>query len=315
MDLSPSRPGSIVVPSVLTWAGTEPVVTFSELDVACLAEPFWHQSLARAHRIVGLASLDTLDRDVGDLRLAGAIHHMTRCGSTLLVRQFSALPDTIAISEPFVFQHLLEGPAAAPEVTRRRLRLLAVLHRDALAPIADRWVVKWSSLLCLHALRMAEAFPEVPAIFLHRDGLQVLTSIARAPLGGLQFLEARHLREPVDADEFARIAAHPMELWARTIAASCRAIADVPGVRALDYADLPSAGWEHVGRYFGFDLDADARAAMRNVSAYHSKNGQAYGVEDAARWPAADMECEVLAANFVEPARQAAVKNLSELLG
>lgn len=314
MNLAPSRRGSIVVPSALTWADAEPIIAFAEIDRAHLTEPFWDRSLVRAHRVAGLISLDAVDRDTTDLRLAGAIHHMTRCGSTLLVRQFSALPGVVAVSEPTIFQHLLEGPAAPPEITRRRLRLLAALHRDALAPLADRWIVKWPSLLCLHAHSLARAFPDTPVIFLHRDGLEVMASIALAPLGGVEFLAPRHLSDPVDPVDFAAFTGKPMELWARSIAALCTAIAEAPSTRALDYADLPAAGWERLASHFGFELNAAGRAAMRAVSGLHSKNGSAFEPDGPVRRTQADAEARLLAARFVEPARQAAIKRLPKLL-
>ena len=279
----------LTVPAEIVWHGDTPLVTFSTIAAADLDLPFLSDALARG-RVSHFTPLDRLDRDDGELQLAGGIHHLTRCGSTLVRRQFDALPRVIALSEPFVFQHLLEGPMAPPETTHRRLRQLLAAWRDALAPIADRLVVKWPSLVAQHAATLAAALPDVPMIFLHRNATEILASIAADPLGGLQNLREHHLGQPLPADE--------IEAWATMLARTCRIAAGTPNMRTLDYAALPAASWTHVAPYFGLRAD---ETAMASVATTHSKHRRPFAPDGPARRATTDARVR-RAATILAPA-------------
>jgi hypothetical protein len=266
-----SRPDCVVLPRNLIWSGTAPLVVFVEVDVRHLFLPFWSQTLDRAQRVVGMAPLDALEPDKTDLSLAGAIHHMSRCGSTLVARQFASLPGVVALSEPAIFEHLLDRDGIDAGMETRRLRCLLALHRDALRPIASTLVIKWSMLLGLYAADIASAFPQTPTIFLYRDPEDVVASLSAELPTGLDNSRTRHVRSPYrPADDAVDLS--PLELSARVIASSCSAVAAARHARTVAYSELPSVGWETIAPFFGFALTDLDIARMRVASETDAKD-------------------------------------------
>ncbi len=267
-----SRPGSVVLPRNLIWSGSVPVVVFVEVEARHLFLPFWAQTLDRGHRIAGMAPLDAVAADLTDLRLAGAIHHMSRCGSTLVARQFAALPGVIALSEPAIFEHLLDRDGIDAGMRTARLRRLLALHRDALRPIASTLVIKWPMLLGLYSAEIASAFPQTPTIFLHRDPEDVVASLAAEPPTGLENSRPRHLCAPFRPDDVDVASLAPLDLSARVIASSCLAVAEAGHARTVRYSDLPVASWKTIAPFFGFAPTEADIARMRAAATTDAKD-------------------------------------------
>lgn len=248
----------LTVPGALVWKDEVPLITLGTVDADLMSAPFITDKLATM-RVTRLESLDAIRaQDHGDdLGLAGGIFHMTRCGSTLLCHQFAALDRVSALSEPFAFQHLLEGPPAPPAVTRRRLRTLITLWRDALAPVADRFVIKWPLLMAHHSALIAEACPATPLLFLHRDPTEILASIQNDWLGGLRHIRPRHTGAGTLPDD-------PYRVFAAVIAAACGSVAKVERVRTLDYRLLPDAAATLAAPFFGLEGSSRMIEAARN---------------------------------------------------
>jgi hypothetical protein len=267
-----SRPDCVVLPRNLIWSGNSPLIVFVEVETRHLFLPFWSQTLDRGQRVVGMAPLDALEADTTDLSLDGAIHHMSRCGSTLVARQFATLPGVVALSEPAVFEHLLDRDGIETSLHTRRLRRLLALHRDALRPIASKLVIKWSMLLGLYAADLVRAFPQTPTIFLHRDPEDVLASLAAELPTGLEHSRSRHVRHPFRPDDDDLASLSPLDWSARVIASSCLAVAQARQARTVAYRDLPCAGWETVAPFFGFALAETDIACMRAAAETDAKD-------------------------------------------
>ena len=289
------------VPVRIVWAGEMPLLALGRIDPRRLTGPFWYADVGRHATVDALVPLDSVEADTGRLGLIGGLHHMTRCGSTLVMRQISSIPGLFGISEPMVFQHLLDGPAAAPELTRQRIRTLVALHRDALSGRADRFAIKWPASMAHHAALLRDALPEVPMLFLHRDPVAVMHSIARDPLGepvrGGQSRMAPSLRLHGIADDAA--IADPLERLAHLVAGCCIAAARAGGMARLDYSTLPAATTAAILPYFGVaPTPADAQRAA-NVARHHSKQpgSRAPFVEEepAGNAPAAGLAERILA--------------------
>jgi hypothetical protein len=231
-----------------------------------------------------------------------------------VARQLSALPRVYAISEPFIFQHLLDRPDDDRQRLGRRLKSLMAAHCVALAPVADHLAIKWSSLMGLYVREIEAAFPGAPAVFLHRDPIEVLASIAAAPLGGAAHVEPAHLgRYAPDDLEACRI--RPLELSARTLANICESVVNAGGPLALAYPALPSASWRGLAAHFGLDVDEAGRAAMARAAQTHSKDGDLERpfTGDAWRSHCEDPQVLALAASFLTPARRRLLQGLSPL--
>ena len=260
---------TLVVPTAIVWRDRTPLMTMGRVEPGKLSFPFWADTLASAHTI-GFRPLDTILDDPDHGGVSGMIFHVGRCGSTLVCRQFDALPRTFAISEPFVFQQLLDGPAAPADLTQRRIRGLLSAHWQGLRGSFDRLVIKWPALLSQHARVLCDALPGVPALFLHRDPREVLVSVAVDPVEANGIVALRHL-EKSSVPAIAEMPTDPLEISARLIAAAYAGAAEATAMRRLDYADLPDATWRSVAPYFGFDLSDSDREAMQAAARYYSK--------------------------------------------
>ncbi len=257
----------------IVWAGAVPLVAMGRIDIRRVTGPFWYADVSRYATVEQLVPLDSIAINIDTLGLIGAVHHMTRCGSTLIMRQISAVPGLFGISEPIVFQQLLDGPAAQPALTRRRIRSLVALHRDALQGRAERFAIKWTATMAHHAAALAHALPEVPMLFLHRDPLAVMRSIIREPLGEpvrggpaklAPSLQLAGLAPDTMIDD-------PVERLAHLVAGACIAAAQAGGMARLDYAALPDATANAILPYFGLPVSTADRTAIRDAARGHSK--------------------------------------------
>ena len=183
----------IVVPTTLVWCHSKPVITLAKVNIKYLKLPFWDQTLAHATDIVGLVSLDDIKipSDL-DQSLGGFIYHMWRCGSTLVARLLNEVNNSVALSEPFIFQQLLDTQQGTANQRIIWLRKLMALHCIAFKHKA-KLSIKWSGLMALYAHEIHQAFPSIPALFLHRDPIEVLVSIRDRPLGNFKLMSAWHL--------------------------------------------------------------------------------------------------------------------------
>lgn len=302
----------LVVPTALVWRGEQPIVAFGELNGGDLSLPFWSQIVERA-RNIAIAPLDSLAPQGDGVRIAGCIFHMTRCGSTLAARQFSALPHTFAISEPFAFQHLLERPDPDLDRRARRLRTLLAAHAAALSPIADTLVIKWSSLMGLYAAEIERALPAVPSAFLHRPATEVLASIAAAPLGGRRHVRLEHLGRHAPPD---LTACPSLEVSARAIAYICDQVALAESVRSLSYSELPQASWLRLAPHFGIAVGEQERAAMARAAKPHAKDPSRTATFAGDAWRGAELQASDvrrLAETLVDPSLRVCLQRLRPL--
>ncbi|MES2016468.1 MAG: hypothetical protein V4484_08220 [Pseudomonadota bacterium] len=259
-----------IVPAELVWSGQRPLLKMVEIDAASLAFPFWSQTLAAARRVVGLVALDEVvpGADVA-LMPSGFVYHFNRCGSTLVANAFKARKGCLVLSEPFIFQQLLDNARGTPGQRIVWLQRLMALHRQAFVRHADHLVIKWPGLVALYVADIEAAFPHVPAIFLHRNPIEVLVSARMAPLGNTDVVKEVHLA--LGAGE--RLQDYSaLERSARYMANICRHVAPARNMALLDYAHLPGAIVEHVAPFFKLGVSARDLAAMGESTRYYSKD-------------------------------------------
>lgn len=297
------RAPTLTLPIDIVWQDQHPLVLFGKIDADAIgSSPFWDVAIARNMRRTALVPLDSLPLDEGALGLAGGIHHMTRCGSTALLRQFHSLAGIVGLSEPFIFYKLLSKASADTSLAHMRLRRLVGAFRDGLAPIADRLVIKWPTLLCRSAVLLAEALPEVPMVFIYRNPEEVLASIEANPLGKVRSGADSLLQGPGE-NPTPNGACEGIELVAHILAANCRWIARAESVQRLDFDELPAAGWRDVAPYFGFDLTQAQVAAMQAEAARDAKAPDNAFIPDSLRKRrTASTEAAQLAMEVLQPA-------------
>lgn len=260
------------VPVDLVWVNDHPLIVFGLCSVKALDLPFWDDVAKAREKVSHMEPLDSVDIDTERVGLIGGVFHTTRCGSTLVMRQFSALPDVFGLSEPSMILKLLEGPRTNDEQDRTRVRKLLALFARALSPFAARIVIKWPNLCGLHAAFLASALPAVPSIFLYRDAGEIVQSMERNPLGGMDNIRRGHLFSPEMIAEGARIPDDHLTRATMAIARVCGMVQCDPDIVAVDYSGLPEITWQHLAGFFGLSLSPADVELMRAASVPHSKN-------------------------------------------
>jgi hypothetical protein len=291
---------SLSVPLELRWLGDKPVVTLARIEAEALNRTFW-EDCVRDARVEAIIALDEVRIDLGQPRLCGQIFHMTRCGSTALLKQFAALEGLSVLSEPMIFVELLGRDTLDRELTRNRFLRLLSLFTVGLAPVATRIVVKWPTLLCRYAGLIKEAIGDAPALFLHRYPVEVLASIEARPLGKVDSITPKWLSGP--AGESFGSGNSQLSRVAQLIAANCRWIACEPSVHTVDYARMPEVGWTQVAPWFGIEPDDAQQASMARAACLDAKQPQRlYKADGPAKQAQASVQTRQLAADIIAPA-------------
>ncbi|TCM07485.1 sulfotransferase [Sphingomonas sp. PP-CC-3G-468] len=268
-------PASDWLPVAVVDGAAGPVVEWLHFGGRRLTDPFFEDAVRRARRIplnrlfpvlTPLAVFaETMPTDAAFIP-SGLVFHLSRCGSTLVAQMLAAVPGHLVASEPApldaIVQRASSGETAGRPVKVARIRaMVAALLRDR---HGDRrvGVVK---LDCWHMLTwdvFAEAFPDVPFLFIYRDPVEVLVSHARRP--GSQTVPGLipHLADDSD------LAADPAVFGARLLGRIAHAAADA--VRAgraiaLRYDSLPEAFFDRILPHFGIVAD-DADCATMHVA-------------------------------------------------
>jgi hypothetical protein len=112
---------------------------------------------------------------------AGIVHHVARCGSTLVSQLLKQHVGTVVHAEPLPADEILLPPYkwSRPEIVAALRSLGAAFAGHARRP----WVLKvtsWNTLLCDV---VAEAFPGTPWVLCLRDPVEVCVSLLELPAG------------------------------------------------------------------------------------------------------------------------------------
>lgn len=294
------------IPSRIVWFDNSPVVEVRRISASALDQAFWDDLWADAP-ITAILRLDDQPEPPGTGPLHGGIFHTYRCGSTLLCRQLSTLPEVYAIAEPKFLSQLVLQPHQAPLLLRARIMKVLVLLAQGLGARGQKIVVKWPGMLADCADILVQALPDVPMLFLHRDPVEVLASIAQRPLGNTAGAPAA-LGLTLPPGETSATAEAAM-----VIAHLCHKVAQVRSIRRCDYERLNPA---RIASYFGLETDERERAAMTAAGVWYSKAapGQTPFVNDSAtKRGIASTEVHWLANRFLGPTLAAAIAALEEL--
>jgi hypothetical protein len=205
--------------------------------------------------------------------LKGIVFHMSRCGSTLIGQQLSALDRNIVASEPEPLDDVLRAPLRLPdlphEVLVRWVRaMVGALAQPRNAEQAfylktDCWHIHFFDLL-------RQAFPHVPWIFLYRDPIEVMVSQARMPASwtvpGLVH-PAMLQMEWSDWDP-TRLDVYRARILARVCQAALQVAQRATGGMLVNYSELPEAMYGRLLTHFGLcaeDVPPMKQAAQRNA--------------------------------------------------
>lgn len=292
----------LTIPYEIAWYDDTPMVAMAEIESDKTHATFWGLALEKHAKRTAILKLDDVALDDSAARFVGAIHHITRCGSTTLLQQFGALDRIFALSEPLIFYELLGRASADQSKAALRLQKLACLFGKGFGPVADQIIVKWPTLLCRHTQVLNEALPHVPSVLIVRSAVEILASIEARPLGNTENVEPMLLYGP---NEPRTPAPEPigLALTAKLLAANCRWIAQSRQTRIVDYTQLPDAGWQIVAPIFGITPTAAQITQMQRASGVNAKQPDVSFVSDSKeKHRDASPLAQSLANNILQPA-------------
>jgi hypothetical protein len=171
-----------------------PAISWMDFSEVVLTEPFFHETVARIsaalNRQIVITDLDALlqlEKISDHLQPSGFIFHSSRCGSTLVANGCRALNGSIVMSEALVIDKLLSRFFTDAEPNSAKELLYMVLVRAAIRALGQRrlgneryFFVKFACTSSLQMNRIQKIFPDVPAVFLYRDPVEVMVSNLRS---------------------------------------------------------------------------------------------------------------------------------------
>ncbi len=204
---------------------------------------------------------------------AGFIHHMSRCGSTLIAQMLAADRRHVVLSEPepldaVVRWAMTSGAPLGDRIAALRA-IVAALGCDR-SGRTERVFVKLDSWHVLALPLFRAAFPKTPWVFAYRNPVEVLVSQRRErgihtvagmlPVALLDIPDAQGMA----ADRYAalvlkRMGEAVLEHW------------PLGGGLLVDYAEMPAAIVDRIAPHFGFVPDTAQRAAMAEVASRSAK--------------------------------------------
>ena len=269
--------GANWVPSIIRWRPV-PMLEWCHLGEERFTDPFFEQTIRRAmHQPFNLlfshrTPLNEIVAMPGtpELRLAGLIFHMSRCGSTVITQMLAASVENVVLSEPEPVEGLLRArpfTRGIPDETwiAWLQALISAMARPRLGP-ERRCFVKFDAWQTLDLPLIRSAFPEVPWIFVHRHPVEVLASHRRSPAAQMVpgvFPSTLYGIEPA---EVARISTD--EYAARALRAICDAALGLldDGGLPVAYSELPDAAWTSIAAHFGLNISEPDVEAMRQAA-------------------------------------------------
>jgi hypothetical protein len=293
------------------------VVDWAHLAGVAPTDPFFDQTLQGALRhpfrllfrreCPAEALAELAGPASGGLPVAGVIHHVSRCGSTLVAHALGSLPPVLALSEPDPLDTVLRAPAdalgwSAGDHAAVVRGMIAALSRGlsagqaACVVKADSWAIAARSVL-------RAALPGVPWVCLTRDPVEVLASQVghrsyHTVPGGLPPAVLGGGTAPVEADAYAAwVLGRLADLAADAIHVEAGA-----GI-VVDHAELPGAIAGRIAPHFGLTVDAAGAAAIATVTGRDAKNPVLPYVDDrAAKQGAAPAALRADAERWMRPA-------------
>jgi hypothetical protein len=303
-------PGAHWVPSQIRWTPAGPLIDWCHLGDLRFTAPFFEQTIGAAmghpfnllfRRSTPLEALP--DREF-ELRPAGLIFHMSRCGSTLISRMLASLPCNVVLSEPGPIDQILRVPERLPGAVPETLvgwtrAMAATLGRRRHALERDLFIkLEGWHVLVLPLIR--RAFPDVPWVFLYREPVEVMASLARQRPRQMLFGGIDPALLDVAPPQAAAMS--PDRYCAHVLERICRAAIEHygdGGGRLIAYRELPETALAKLRDHFGLHYGTDDLARMRETARFDAKSPERLHADDsAAKRKDASEEIRALAATM-----------------
>jgi hypothetical protein len=271
------------LPAAVTWHGQQPLLHWAYAPSFPLQASFYAQTVHRvmAHpfnrlggRSAWLNEIDASD-SAAMARPAAFIFHWSRCGSTLLGRMLNAHPGCQLYAEPEVVESVLHADIRHGVEQSRRMQALRRLVATLCVPRTGserHTFIKFDSWSVLELALIREVFPEVPAIFLYRDPIEVLVSHERSP--GMHMLPAA-LPPAMFGLDLAQVVEMPLQVYRttvlHTIGSAALQHARAGALQLVNYHQLPAELFR-LCRRWNVAVDDDAAHLMQRAATMDSKS-------------------------------------------
>jgi hypothetical protein len=168
-----------------------PTICWMDMRNVLPSEPFFHQTIERMERnhpqltakYTGYDALIQSENLLKGLKPSGFIFHSSRSGSTVLSNALKVLPQVLVCSEPYVLDKLIGRLFTDVGEDKRRELIYSVLVRAAVNALGQpptgaeqSYFIKFSSISVLQFSRIWRIWPDVPALFMYRDPIEVIVS-------------------------------------------------------------------------------------------------------------------------------------------
>jgi hypothetical protein len=223
------------------------------------------------------------DRILADpISPSGLIYHVSRCGSTLTAKAIARSPRNVVINQGGPLQRGFwatitkdwTSPAEPTPENLKAFRNLVLAMTRRRRPEQAHAFVKFISWNTLYMDFVSKAFPDVPALFLYRNAVEVIASVLRETTAILWakgrrqagFLTGMDWHETVDMDDVRYLAICFAEYFRVALAAP-------GGVTHINYTNINPANFPAILRQgLRFDPGEEEFALMVEQFRFHSKD-------------------------------------------
>lgn len=215
-------------------------------------------------------------KDISKKKL-GFIFHMSRCGSTLATQMLASNDKFFVLSEPTIINAVLDPNLHLGVSDRKRLLSSCINALVSISPHVSKNVfIKFRSWNTFYMNLITGEFPTVNWIFIHRHGLEVLSSVIEKPPGWIRSRigYAKHFADilSVSADTIKNIEVD--EFVARVLGAFCRIAAGFNSKRArfIDYLNMPNNFINSLVEHWDVQINDIEKQEMIKASRLYSKD-------------------------------------------
>ncbi|AZZ94480.1 hypothetical protein EUZ85_28715 [Hahella sp. KA22] len=244
--------------------------------------PFWDERIAtqRARSIIGsiikpATRIEYLIRHshlFNEVRPAGFIFHLSRCGSTLASNLLAVSSAHCVISESGVLTELLLDKDLTENQKAEALRFL--LAAQGLAGDGDQdLIVKWNAWdICFWPL-LHRLYPDTPSVFIIRRPEEVLAShqrLAGRHMATTDLSVLSHLVAKVDDAAADVLLSYQIEVLGVLMNSMAQSLDS--SVLVVDYTELPGAVENRIADHFGVSFSADDLQHLKSRAGQYSKD-------------------------------------------
>ncbi|MDG9670270.1 hypothetical protein ONV78_21205 [Hahella sp. CR1] len=244
--------------------------------------PFWDERIAtqRARSIFGsiikpATGIEYLIRHshlFNEVRPAGFIFHLSRCGSTLASNLLAVSPAHCVISESSVLTELLLDKELTGSQKAEALRFL--LAAQGLAGGGDQdLIVKWNAWDIGFWPLLRQLYPDTPSVFVIRRPEEILAShqrLAGRHMAATDLSVLSHLVAKVDDAASDVLLSYQMEVLGALMNSMAQSLDS--SVLVVDYTELPDAAENRIADHFGVSFSADDLQRLKSRAGQYSKD-------------------------------------------